>query len=49
MLGSVLPSEVVQGASALLVDQNGLAIDASDSSLAAEIDAVNTKTGAAVR
>jgi hypothetical protein len=45
---SVLRSEVVQGASALLVDQNGLVIDASDPSLAAEIAAVNSKAGAAV-
>jgi hypothetical protein len=36
------------GVSALIVDQRGLAIDASDADLAAELQTVNTKAGAAV-
>jgi len=36
------------GSSALIVDGNGLAIDATDAALAAEIDRVNSKAGAAV-
>jgi hypothetical protein len=45
---SVLRPETGWGASVLLVDRDGLAIGASDPDLAAELDAVNTKSGAAV-
>jgi Methyl-accepting chemotaxis protein-like, first PDC sensor domain len=48
LTASVLPHLTGDGSSALLIDANGLAIDATDPTLAAEIDRVNTKAGAAV-
>jgi hypothetical protein len=44
----VLPHLTGDGSSALLIDANSLAIDATDPTLAAEIDRVDTKAGAAV-
>jgi hypothetical protein len=44
-----VPSQLTgDGSSAVIVDSNGLAIDASDPTLVAEIDLVNSKAGAAV-
>jgi hypothetical protein len=45
---SVLSRLARDGSSVLLIAADGLAIDASDPKLAAEIDQVNTKAGAAV-
>jgi hypothetical protein len=45
---SVLSRLAGDGSSVLLIAADGLAIDASDPKLAAEIDQVNTKAGAAV-
>ena len=42
------PAATADGSVALLVDGDGLAIDASDPTLAAEIDRVNASAGAAV-
>ena len=46
---SVLQHLTIDGGSALIVDADGLAIDATDPTLATEIDSTNTAAGAAVR
>jgi hypothetical protein len=48
LTSSVLSRLSGDGGSALIVDGNGLAIDATDPTLAAEMDRVNAKAGAAV-
>jgi hypothetical protein len=48
LTSSVLSRLAADGSSALIVNRNGLAVDTTDPTLAAEMDRVNTKAGAAV-
>jgi len=48
LTSSVLSRLAGDGSSALIVDRNGLAVDATDPKLAGEMDRVNAKAGAAV-
>jgi hypothetical protein len=48
LTSSVLSRLASDGSSALIVDRNGLAVDATDPKLADEMDRVNAKAGAAV-
>jgi hypothetical protein len=48
LTSTVLSRLTGSGSSALIVDRNGLAVDATDPTLAAELEQVNAKAGAAV-